>query len=64
MCPMFTKQVALIQGITKNEHHSVKSGILYSFNLSQGAKKGIVIGGQYFTKSRTLRILSIKSGMF
>ena len=64
ICPIFTKQVALIRDVTKNEQHSIKSGILYSFNLSQGAKKGIVRGGQYFTKFRILKILSIRSGMF
>ena len=54
MCPIFTKQVALIQDITKNEHHSMKSGILYSFNLSQGAKKGIVRGGNVSLNSEYL----------
>ena len=43
--PQITKQVALIQDVIKNEQHSIKSGILYSFDLSQRARKGIVNGG-------------------
>ena len=64
ICPIFTKRATLIRDVTRNEQHSIKSGILYSFNLSQGAKKGIVRGGQYFTKFRILKILSIRSGTF
>ena len=45
ICPIFTKQVALIRDVVKNEQHSIKSGILYSFDLSQRAKKGIVNSG-------------------
>ena len=43
--PYFTKQVALIQEVIKNEQYSIKPGILYSFDFSQRAKKGIVNSG-------------------
>ena len=52
--PHITKQVALIRDIVKDEQHSIKSGILYSFNLSQGAKKGIVRGGNVSPNSEYL----------
>ena len=64
MYPIFTKQVALVRDVVKDEQHSIKSGILYSINLSQGAKKGIIRGRQCFTKFRILKILPIRSGMF
>ena len=50
--PHIIKRVALIRDVIKNEQHSLKSGILYSFDLSQEAKKGIVRSGQYFIKFR------------
>ena len=52
--PHITKQVALIRDIEKDEQHSIKSGILYSFNLSQGAKKGIVRGSNVSLSSEYL----------
>ena len=42
ICPIFMKQVALVRDITRTEYHSIKSGILYSFDLSQRAKEGIM----------------------
>ena len=45
ICSIFTKQVALIQEVIKNEQYSIKPGILYSFGLSQKAKKGIANNG-------------------
>ena len=50
--PHITKRVALIRDVVKNEQHSIKPGILYSFDLSQEAKKGVVRSGQYFIKFR------------
>ena len=32
-------------GVIKNEQHSIKPGILYSFDFSQRARKGIVNSG-------------------
>ena len=54
ICPIFTKRATLIRDVTRNEQHSIKSGILYSFNLSQGAKKGIVRGGNVSPNSEYL----------
>ena len=45
ICSIFTKLVALIQEVIKNGQHSIKSGILYSLDFNQRAKKGIVNSG-------------------